>query len=384
MADEPNATDTSTDDGGHDFVSGLADDSVSVPENTDGDGANGSGEDANKNPEDHSGDDAASKETPAETPVNGDPQEFKYVLNPEHREYLAARGVLAEKGVDVDKMVKDMKEKDKYFSEVNAALSNTRAQLQSIKANNKNKPSPTKEEIRNAYNESFRELDRHYRSLQTALKIAKANPGEFGDDISVIEDQMESLQQMDAKNQSEMQKQLDEVQKIELRKELGLSLPNSDDISADKAKAVANENFEKLLRPEDIANKEYMSKLIAPMQPLIHHLAAAIYPNMYDSENPSSEQSQEAIHRVMMNEQIAQIAVDYGKSKMVSDGADADKKSFGVQEYNRGREDMRREINAGGPSPTSSPAKKMVVAKAGEKEDGGVGFVSDLISVGDR
>lgn len=380
MVDEPNVTDTPTEDGGQSFVTAFADDSVAT-EDVAGAGAEGSGVGKEKAQEAPKAEGAVPAGTPAPEVKKENLQEYKYALNPEHREYLVSRGLATDKGLDVDKLISTFKEKDKYFTEVNTALSNTRTQLQSLRVNSGNKPAPTDEEIRSSYNEALAELQSHYNVLDRARKKLSADPQAHGEDIAEIDKQMQRLVQIDAANQKQRDKQLRDLERMELRKELGLSLPNSDEISPDRAKTVANENFEKYLTPKEIGDKAFLSKVIQPIQPLVHKIAAFLYPNLYDAQNPTSDKSQEATYRVMMDEQVTQLAVDYGKAKMVAERAEAEKQAHGVAEYQRGRADLQKELNAGGPAPSIAPVKKMAVAEGAG--DGGQGFIANLVAAGD-
>jgi hypothetical protein len=341
-------------------------------------GEKGASDDAAKAAEGVQSDkDGDGKPTPPDKPKDGDLPEFKYRLNPEHKAFFEGRGLIKDNALDIDNLAKSFKDNLKYFNDVNTVQSHLKSQLQSLRGKTETAKPPTREEVDTQYQESLAELKKVWDSTNLAKKALEGRP-DAGPIMERLDATLEHLRALDSENQRTRQQKLHEIEVATIRQELGLSMPHSDDISSDRAKTVANETFEKLLKPVEIGDKAFLTKVLQPGKPFLHALAASTFPNLYDPEQPNSEQSTEAIHRVMMDEKVAEIVVDYGRAKMVAEGAEAAKKAFGETEYKRGLEDMKRQLGASGTlNPSSDPVKKVAIQQG---ENDGFKFVSDLIA----
>lgn len=327
---------------------------------------------------DRKSEEGAAKATPPETPKPGDLPEFKYRLNPEHKAFFESRGLLKDNALDVDNLAKSFKDNLKYFNDVNTVQSHLKSQLQSLRGKTETAKTPTREEVDNQYNEQLSELQKVWNSTVQAKK-ALAGRADAAPVLEQLDATLEYLKGLDGENQKIRQQKIHEIDVAGIRKELGLSMPNSDEVSADRAKTVANETFEKLLKPAEIGDKAFLGKILQPGRSFLHALAASTFPNLYDPEQPDSEKSTEAVHRIMMDEKVAELVVDYGRSKIVAEGAEAAKKAFGETEYKRGLEDMKKQLGAGGFRTASQDAVKKVAIQPEGDSDGRV-FVSELIA----
>ena len=382
--DTPNAADTQTaeEQAAVDFISGMNEDAPEPPVAPEAvAGEQGTEEEAeDKQGGDSQGEEGAEKSTPPEKPEAGDLPEFRYRLNPDHKAFFEGRGLVRDGNLDVDTLAKSFKDNLKYVGDVNSSLSHMKGQLQSLRGKTETTIPQSKQEVEEEYQSSLAELKKVWDATSTAKAVLARTEGNEKI-IAQLDDTLAHLQSIDAENRRAKDEKIEEARMYKIRKELGLSMPQSDEVSPDRAKTLANEAFEKHLDPKEIADKEFLQKILQPGRPFLHGLAATTYPHLYDPEQPNGEKSTEALHRIMMDEKVAEMVVDYGRAKIVAEGADEAKRVFGEAEYKRGMDDMRKQMQAGGGSmPPSTDAVKKIAVSGSDGEDGGAKFVSELIA----
>jgi hypothetical protein len=322
------------------------------------------------------------KPAPEGTTGKKDAEQFskhELLVGKEYHDFLNSQCILADGKLDSEKLLKNWRETHQYNATVNQALSNYKNQVTSLQSKTPGQNLRPREEVDTEFEqqvEGLKALSDYYANI---LTVKSDDPT-----IKALQEKAKVFQSHVNEEYKELKKEysrnINQITKREMANELGLPIPGQDSITPEKAKATANENFAKHLKPQELADPAFVGKIVKPSQKFVHALAASMYPSLYDAANPNAPKSMEAAYRVMGDPEIASMIVDYGKSKIVAESAEKNKQEFGKAEYQRGRADFMKEHNISNESlrPNDSAVKKMV--DAGGETDTPAGVMASMMA----